>query len=261
MTADRAHLRGGGEFTAALAAEWTKLRTVRATGATLAATVAVSAGLAAFVGYSFSSHDLDADPLFATFYSLTLGQLPLVVLGVLAVGAEYRTGTIQISLLAVPERARLYAAKLAAVGAAALAVSGVTVLATFFAAQATLDRHGTSLGAPGTPTAIAGACAYLTLICLFATGVTTALRSSVGALVALLPLLFLDSQGLGNVPYLKTVLQYLPDEAGMVILHLTRPGDPRFGRDFGPWTGVAIMTLWTVAALLGGYLVLRRRDA
>jgi hypothetical protein len=34
-----------------------------------------------------------------------------------------------------------------------------------------------------------------------------------------------------------------------------------FGRDFGPWTGLAILAVWTAAALTGGYLVLRHRDA
>jgi hypothetical protein len=88
------------------------------------------------------------------------------------------------------------------------------------------------------------------------------LRSSVASLAVLLPLLFLGSQGLGNVPKVKVVTQYLPDQAGSVIFHLFGPpGNPVFGRDFGPWTGLAILALWTAAALTGGYLVLRHRDA
>lgn len=87
-------------------------------------------------------------------------------------------------------------------------------------------------------------------------------RSWVCSLGILLPLLFLGSQGLGNIPKLKTVAQYLPDQAGKVTMHLTGPpGDPRFGHDYGPWTGLGILALWTTAALLGGYLTLRRRDA
>jgi ABC-2 type transport system permease protein len=78
----------------------------------------------------------------------------------------------------------------------------------------------------------------------------------------LMPLLFLGSQGLGNAPTVGTVLQFLPDQAGAVILHIAgRPDDPDFDRSFGPWTGVAILALWTALSLLGGYLVLRRRDA
>ena len=61
---------------------------------------------------------------------------------------------------------------------------------------------------------------------------------------------------------MKAVAQYLPDQAGMVIMHIVGDGDdPRFARPYGPWTGLGIMALWTVAALLGGYLAVRRRDA
>jgi hypothetical protein len=103
---------------------------------------------------------------------------------------------------------------------------------------------------------------YLPLICTFSIGVTATLRSTARSLGILLPLLLLGSQGLGNVPKLKTVTQYLPDQAGMLILHLAGPASkPNFGRDYGPWTGLGILAAWTATALLGGYLVLRRRDA
>jgi hypothetical protein len=39
------------------------------------------------------------------------------------------------------------------------------------------------------------------------------------------------------------------------------PENPVIARDFGAWTGIGILALWTAAALIGGYLVLRRRDA
>jgi hypothetical protein len=73
-------------------------------------------------------------------------------------------------------------------------------------------------------------------------------------------MLFLDSQGLGNVPGLRKVIDYLPDQAGAVITHLSGAGAGQFGRPYGPWTGMAIMLGWTVAALVSGYLVLSRTD-
>ncbi|WP_326691509.1 MULTISPECIES: hypothetical protein [unclassified Streptomyces] len=64
------------------------------------------------------------------------------------------------------------------------------------------------------------------------------------------------------MPALKTVPQYLPDQAGMVLMHLVGPqDDPRFSHDYGPGGALAILSAWTAAALLGGYLALRRRDA
>jgi hypothetical protein len=44
-------------------------------------------------------------------------------------------------------------------------------------------------------------------------------------------------------------------------MHLTLPGDPQFGRDYGPWTAFSILVAWAAAALTGGYLLLHRRDA
>ncbi|HEY1622493.1 MAG TPA: hypothetical protein VGG16_01715 [Streptosporangiaceae bacterium] len=43
-------------------------------------------------------------------------------------------------------------------------------------------------------------------------------------------------------------------------MHLTAPGDGRFGRPFGPWAGMAIMAAWVIAVLAAGYLILTRTD-
>lgn len=256
---------GAADVLAVLLAEITKIRTVRATPATLLLAFALSVGLGRLVAEALvGQRDPGSafDPLFAAFYSLTLGQLALVAFGVLVVGGEYGSGTIGASLLAVPRRGLFYAAKLGAGTAVAGAVSAVTVPATFLAAQAALGPEGVSATAPGVPTALLSACLYLTLICLFSMGVAAMLRGSALALGILLPLFFLGSQGLGNIPAIKAVTQYLPDQAGAVALHLAGPqDDPRWARDYGPWTGLGILALWAAAAVLGGHLVLRRRDA
>ena len=249
-------------------AELIKLRTLRSTPLALALTVALSAGLAALVGLSFAVNfdHLPADqaarfdPLFATFYGLTLGQLPLVAFAVLAVTGEYGSGTIHASLAAIPRRGAFYAGKLAALTVPLALTAVLTVGVVFGVAQWALGAHRTFLGAPGAPAAVAGACLYLVLIGLFAAGVGAMLRSSVLALAILMPLLFLGAQGLGNVPGLHPVTQYLPDQTGAAIMHLTGPNGTRFGRDYGPWTGMGLLALWAAAAVAGGYAVLRRRD-
>jgi ABC-2 type transport system permease protein len=248
---------------AVLVAELTKIRTVRSTVWTLLSTFVVSVGLSLLVGLSFADGQQENfDPLFAAFYGLTLGQLGLVVFGVLVLGAEYSSGMIRTTLVAVPRRGLGYAGKVLGTALVALAVSVPTVLAGFLTAQAALGRSGVSLGAPGAPSAVIGACLHLTLLCLFALGVTAMLRGSVRSLAVLLPVFFLGSQGLANIPKIRTVGQYLPDQTSWVIMHLAGPQDEaRWVRDYGPWTGVGILVLWTAAALLGGYLVLRRRDA
>ncbi|GAA4585994.1 ABC transporter permease subunit [Planotetraspora phitsanulokensis] len=247
----------------AFVSELTKIRTVRSTAWTLLLTLLVCAGLAYLVGASFrgATRRENFDPLFATFYSLTLGQLPLVVFGVLVVGAEYSSGTIRASLTAVPRRGLYFAGKVLACALPAFCVSLLTVPATFFSAQAGLGPYGTSLDSDVAAAAV-GACLNLTLICVFAMGVAAMLRNTTLTLAILLPVFFLGSQGLGNIPGLRTVTQYLPDQVGMVVMHLAGPqGDPRWARDYGPWTGLGLLALWASIALVGGFLVLRRRDA
>ncbi|MFC4058491.1 ABC transporter permease subunit [Planomonospora corallina] len=255
---------------AAVAAEWIKIRTVRSTFWLLLAAFVISVGLAWLAGSAFRDDfsELPAeqresfDPLFAAFYGLTVGQLPLVALAVLVMGSEYSSGTIRASLAAVPRRGLFYGGKLLAEAPLFLGFALVTVPVSFLVSQAALGPYGVSFGADGAVEASVGACLYLVLIGLFATGVAAMLRGSAAALGTLLPLLFLGSYGLGNVPALKPVAQYLPDQAAMVVMHLTGPpDDPRFGRPYDGWTGMGILLLWTAAALGGGYLVLRRRDA
>lgn len=252
---------------AVLLAELTKIRTVRSTLWTLLPAFVVSVGLSLLVGLSFASASTAQQrtgdfPLFAAFYGLTLGQLAVVVFGVLVLGSEYSSGTIRATLVAVPRRGLVYLGKVLATGLLALAVAVPTVLASFLTAQAALGRYGVGLGSAGAPAAVVGACLHLTLLCLFALGVTAMLRGSVRSLAVLLPVFFLGSQGLGNIPKIRTVTQFLPDQTSWVIMHLAGPqDDARWVRDYGPWTGVGILVLWTAASLLGGYLVLRRRDA
>jgi len=203
----------------------------------------------------------DWDPLFATFYRLSIGQLALVVFGVTVTGSEYPTKMIMTSLTAVPRRGLFYAAKIAAGLTAAAGTATLTVAATFLAAQQAPGPHRVSADTPGTLQAALGACLYLTLICALAMGVTAITRSPALSMVIMIPLLFLDSQGLGNVPGLQQVTDYLPDQAGAVITHLSGAGAGHFGRPYGPWTGMAIMLGWATAALIGGYLVLTRTDA
>jgi ABC-2 type transport system permease protein len=255
-------------FAALITAELTKIRTVRSTAWALLLTllICVCLGYAASLSLRLSFPRLppqqrrDFDPLFATFYSISIGQLPLVAFGVTVVGSEYTSGTIAASLSAVPRRCLFYAAKVAAGLLVAAVTALVAVTATFFAAQQALGPHRVPPWAPGTLQAAVGACLYLTLICALAMGVTSVVRSPARAMGIMMPLLFLDSQGLGNVPGLQKVIDYLPDQAGGVIMHVSATGGGRFSRPFGPWTGLAIMLAWAVAALACGYLVLAHSD-
>lgn len=247
--------------------EWTKIRSVASTVWTLslAAVVTIALGMliSALTRSEFGNmparERLSFDPTFISFAGMTLGQLAMIVFGVLVVSNEYSTGMIRTSLAAVPRRGTFLASKVAVAAALALLVGMATSFAAFFLGQAMLGSLRTSLDAPGVLRAVIGGGLYMTLIAVFSMAVAVMLRSPMLSLGILMPFFFLISNILGNVSVTKKIGQYLPDQAGSRILRVI----PRVGDDtpYGPWGGLGIMTLWVIAALAAGYALLRKRDA
>ncbi|ANW18044.1 ABC transporter permease [Streptomyces clavuligerus] len=255
---------------AVLQAEWTKIRTVSSTVWTLVSafvvTVAMGGALCALFRSGFErlspQQQLAFDPTFASFSGMVLGQLAMVVFGVLVVGTEYSSGMIRASLAAVPRRGMFLFGKLAVATALALLVGFATSFAAFFTGQAALGSGlRTTLGAENVLRAVLGGGIYMGLIALFSMAVATMLRSSMLALGILMPFFFLVSQILASVPRAKTVAQYFPDQAGAKIMQVVPDALGSAHTPYGPWSGLGIMALWVVAAIAGAYLVLRNRDA
>jgi ABC-2 type transport system permease protein len=251
---------------AVLQSEWTKVRSVQSTVWTLVAAVLVTTVLGGLLCLLFNLQwnnisDRDRatfDPTSQSLSGLWLGQLALITFGVLVISSEYSTGMIRTSLAAVPQRGAFYTAKVAVTGALALIIGMLTSFLAFFVGQALLGSHRTSISDPGVLRAVFGGGLYMALMVLFATGVATMLRSPMLSLGILMPLFFLISPILSAVPGAKVVARYLPDQAGSKITQVVSVGDER---PYGPWVGLAIMVLWVLAALIGGYAVLRKRDA
>ncbi|GAB2875740.1 ABC transporter permease subunit [Streptomyces mayteni] len=248
-----------------LLSEWTKIRSVRSTVWTLAAAVVVTVAFGMLICLlvrntfnELSSHErMTFDPTLTSFSGTMLGQLAMIAFGILVVGGEYSTGMIRSSLTAVPRRGLLMFAKVSVATALALAVGMVTSFLAFVLGQALLGDHRTNLGEPNVLRAVFGAGLYMGLIALFAMGVAWMLRSPMLSFGVLIPFFFMISSILANVSATRKLGRYLPDQAGSWIMSVVNTGD----RPYGPWAGLGIMVLWVAAALLGGYLVLRRRDA
>jgi ABC-2 type transport system permease protein len=94
---------------------------------------------------------------------------------------------------------------------------------------------------------------------MFSMGVAAMLRSPMLSLGILMPFFFLVSNILGNVSATEKIGRYLPDQAGSKVMQVVTPVDDE--TPYGPWGGLGIMVLWVIAALVGGYLTLRKRDA
>ncbi|MCF3133777.1 ABC transporter permease [Streptomyces olivochromogenes] len=247
--------------------EWTKIRSVASTVWTLSLAVVVTVALGMLISaLSRSQFDrmparerLNFDPTVVSFAGMTLGQLAMIVFGVLVVSNEYSTGMIRTSLAAVPQRATFLFSKIAVAAALALAVGMATSFAAFFLGQSLLGSHRTEIGDPGVLRAVIGGGLYMTLIAMFSMGVASMLRSPMLSLGILMPFFFLISNILGNVDATKKIGRFLPDQAGSRIMQVV----PRVDDDtpYGPWGGLGIMGLWVVAALTGGYILLKKRDA
>ncbi|MFF8954279.1 ABC transporter permease [Streptomyces sp. NPDC014894] len=254
---------------AVLQSEWTKIRSVSSTTWTLASaflvTVALSAALCALFRSTFDNlsvrERLTFDPTLVSFSGMTLGQLAMVVFGVLVVGTEYSSGMIRTSLAAVPQRGTFLFGKLTVATVLALGVGMATSFASFFVGQALLGEHGTTIGAENVLRAVIGGGLYMGLIALFSMAVATMLRSSMLSLGILMPFFFLVSQILASVPKAKTVARYFPDQAGAKIMQVVPDALGGTSAPYGPWEGLGIMLLWVLAALVGAYAVLKTRDA
>jgi ABC-2 type transport system permease protein len=166
---------------------------------------------------------------------------------------------IRTSLAAVPQRGAFLFGKISVATLLALAVGMATSFAAFFLGQAMLGDLKASLGDPGVLRAVFGGGLYMTLIAMFSMGVAAMLRSPMLSLGILMPFFFLISNILSAVDATQKVGRFLPDQAGSKIMQVVPPvGDDT---PYGPWGGLGIMVLWVVAALIGGFLVLKRRDA
>ncbi|CAL9531331.1 hypothetical protein SUDANB58_04052 [Streptomyces sp. enrichment culture] len=247
--------------------EWTKIRSVASTVWTLSLAAVVTIALGMLISALSRSEygdmgpqdRLSFDPTFTSFAGMSLGQLAMIVFGVLVVANEYSSGMIRTSLAAVPQRGTFLFGKVAVASLLALVVGMATSFAAFFLGQAMLGDLKASIGDPGVLRAVIGGGLYMTLIAMFSMGIAAMLRSPMLSLGILMPFFFLISSVLGTVDVTQKAGQFLPDQAGSKIMQVVLPADD--DTPYGPWGGLGIMVLWVAAALIGGYVVLKRRDA
>jgi ABC-2 type transport system permease protein len=72
---------------------------------------------------------------------VAIAELAIAVLGVLCISSGYSSEMIRTSLIAVPKRGRVLAAKSLVFAAVTFVVGQVTSFAAFFAGQALISGH------------------------------------------------------------------------------------------------------------------------
>ncbi|MFJ7176529.1 ABC transporter permease [Streptomyces massasporeus] len=240
------------EFTPVLRSEWLKIRTLRSLPGALLTLFAATTAFSALAGVSDAS-DPGFDPLFTSLSGVLPGQIAAISFGALAVSSEFHQGALRLSLAAVPRRGRWFAAKAAVIAVPALLTGLVTALAALLVGRAGLGPAAGTLSTGEQTRGVLGCGVYLMLMALFAAGVAALLRSGVATLSLLVPFILVVSFVIGDAT--GTVADFLPDKAGQLVLRETYDGT------LGPWSGLAVTTLWTAAALLAGAWSVRRRDA
>jgi hypothetical protein len=249
-----------------LRSEWCKLRSVRSTVWALAATVIFNVAVAVVLGIVLPGH-LSAhqkqtiDSVRVSLGGLHLSQVAIGLLGVLAITGEYATGMIRSTLAAVPQRRLLLTAKAVVLTAAALLTGIAASFAAYLVFQALLpvgDPMRTTLAGPGVLRAVTGAGLYLAVLGLLGFGLGAVIRSSAGAVAALLGLLFIPTLLAALLPasWQDSLGPYLPMNAADAV-YITHPQPATLG----PWAGFGVFCGYAAAALLAGFVLITRRDA
>lgn len=244
-----------------LRSEWHKLRTLRSTWITLLLVVALTLGIGLTMGATYESGggDSDIDTVVMILISVQFTQIVLAVLGVLVTAGEYTTGMIRATMAAVPRRLPVLCSKAAVFGAVAFAVTAVTALITFVAAQSLLagTDQAASLTDPGIARALAGSAAGLTLLGLTALGLGALLRSVPGAIGAFLGGVMILPEILSLLPYeaVRDAMAYAPARA-LEVLTSARPV-PDGASPAGALLALALCAAVTLAA---AGVELKRRD-
>jgi hypothetical protein len=251
----------------ALSSEWLKLRSVSSTYQTLGAaalTVILGVVWTLYVsGIADERGSLRAAAPEEGF--LPLVQISLAVLGVLVITSEYATGMIRTSLIAVPKRSTLLLAKAGIVGMATFIVANTILLITYSASRLIASGHQLGFN-DGTlrddlPMLFASGLSVVALA-LVGLGLGAAIRSTAGAIVSVVALLFI----------LPGVVNYLPEpwntRAAMLLLPNLVPqmAGHRLSLRLGdgllpPWGALAALLAYPVITLTVGFYLFKRRDA
>lgn len=243
-------------------AEWIKLRTLRSVPAAFAVALALMAGLGILSALLTVNDWATMTPADRADLSVTgrllagrlFTQLAIGVVAALAITSEYASGTIRVTLAAVPRRLPVLWSKLALYGAITWVLMTAGAFVAFFAGNAILARHWQfSISDPGVLRVVLMTGVTLTALSLIATALGFVLRgtaatiSAVVTLVLVLPILGDLAPG---------AAQYLPHGA-MGALVTIEPTE----HVLSPAAGAVLLAVYVAAAIAAAAVALRRRDA
>ncbi|MGE5290573.1 MAG: ABC transporter permease subunit [Micromonosporaceae bacterium] len=268
---------GRAGFGCALRSELTKVRTVRSTYWLLGVLAAVTAGIGALIALGvahslagekasdsaaqYAAQVANIDPVYVSLAGLILGQLIIVVFGALVITSEYSSGMVRATLIALPRRGVVYAAKAVVFGGVALVAGLITSFIAYFIGQAVLSAEQASVGLshPHVLRAVIGGGLFLAVCGLLAFGVGALLRHSAGAIAVSACLLFVTFILWFFIPdsWQQSIGRWFPFNAGSEIWQTRQ----NFPHSASTWTGFAAFCVYAAVALIGGLIMFCGRDA
>jgi ABC-type transport system involved in multi-copper enzyme maturation permease subunit len=263
-----------------LVSEYRKIVTTRTWWVLLLVMVAYMAFLGAMMAFALTfdstsgdvttdmPQNLDPQSIITTVYSLPASfgyVLPLLV-GVLAVTAEFRHRTLTPTLLAQPDRTRFVAGKLLAGVPMGLLYGVVGTLATVAGGAVAFVFTGADnlLGEGGTWAVIARTALALTIWCVLGVGLGFAMPNQVVAIVVVLAFTqFVEPIArlvLGLNDATASIAQFLPGAAGEAISGGSFYSVTGTGDLLGPVAGGLVLVGYAVLLAALGRVTTLRRD-
>ncbi|MEY9944227.1 ABC transporter permease [Kitasatospora sp. GAS1066B] len=261
-----------------LAAEWTKLWSLRSIHWALAATVlailaananAARSDLANYPNYSAEVKNYWFVPYWAMRDAFTNNSAWIVALaaggiGAIAIVGEYSTGMIRTTFAAVPARRSVLAAKVAVLTGLMLVAGAVMAFGSFWLTQAILShRHiGISISQPGALRCVIASALFPVVCALIGFGLGALIKHSATTVIATVGVLLL-LPNLFNSPDKRWIcdLHNLMPIAAWERLAFIGGRQQLFGPYPATITGSWLTYLiWPLVAVLLPLLLVRRRD-
>jgi ABC-2 type transport system permease protein len=256
-------------FPRVLRSEWTKLVSLRSTWILLGVVAVLMATVAGMIGWQ-AGRDPATDnsvtlAVARAFLSVDVGSLIVGVFGILLMTGEYGSGSIRSTLAAVPRRVPVLVAKALALAGLMLPVMALAVVTSLLVSQSFADAgERVGLGDDDVLRATVGAAFAPVLLGLVGLGIGAMVRHTAAAITTYVGVLLV-------IPALLPAVLTERIEQDLVPLVPVAAGQSLYaigGSDGGsglellsPGPAALVMAAWVVATLVGGALVLKRRDA
>jgi ABC-type transport system involved in multi-copper enzyme maturation permease subunit len=256
MSAERVEHRDPRFAARVVVAEACKLASTRSGAAMLATPIASPAVMVA----AQRSNDLAASDRDAIEVLRGIGDvLPVIwlVLGALAVAGEFRDGSIVSTLIAVPHRAGLFAAKLAALAAVAvLSTAAAVAVALGSSAVAGPGTWLDSVSARDLVSSIAAVVGVAPAFAMIGGGIGAVVRHPTAAAVGLLVWTLVAENALPAALGFQDAARWVSSRSAAAVVDVARPQPDTISA----LAGLGVLAAIAVVAVVIGAAVFDRRD-